>query len=547
MVRHSKKAPKGDDAFKTKKQKVGRKKLAPATSTRAEVHARTLRINNAIVVDAADDGAPDGVIPHRTFVENVSASNHYRANVRSGAIGSLSAQIVEEGRKLSPVHRLQALTIALANVPDTDKTVRQRSVLLLENILRFTDSDSQTLVNILQYTHIALTHAVFDVRKSGLDVIRAILTHWPQSLRKGGVSFDTVHIVERVFEVSSASVQPDFGILALLLEEMLVEGDGQGCGSGLPSAMGSFLEKNGSVILVRWKEFMEQHYALFRDPRAVERACALAKVVSSIGIYLRRNNNLGKANFRFMKEMFLARVPFTMEDLCSGNNNPRSVDFAAAVAAGCVVLLQNTTDDALRSVTVYLTTSISSAPLDSSLKLLQLVTTIAPGLSIKFCGMMPPLLQTLSRQVSTKGFSSELVQECGRLLGFFFTVYDPPVEMLQHLASCLHLVCRVLFACRRFEKDAAMGVGKCYLQLLWDVVSSRHPVMTTIDPRSFTDALQSIFGVGGDKSFAPGILSTIDDLELTSLGTHIFHYLGQPPQSLLQSLPVGVPLSKPAV
>jgi hypothetical protein len=544
MVRQAKKKAKGDDAFKTKKQKVGRKKLAPATATRAEVHAVTLRINNAIVVGNEEEEKDDGVIPHRNFAENVTACNHYRANVRSGAIGSMVAQVAEEGKKLSPVHRLQALIVALSNVADTDKTVRQRSVTLVENILKFADADSQTLVNILQYTHIALTHAVFDVRRSGLDVIRAILTHWPQSLRKGNVAMDSIQIIDRVFEISSASSQPDYGTLALLLDELLADGNSQT--SALCAAMSSFLERNSAAILVKWKEHMEQRYALFREPRSVERACALARVVSTIGIYLRKNNCLGKVSSRFMREMFIARVPFTMEDLCSGNN-PRSVDFASAVATGCVPLLQNTTDDALRCVNVYLTTSISIAPLEASVGHLSLVTSLVPQLNNRFCGLMPPLLQTLSRQVSSKGFSSDLVIRCASLLEVFMGVCDPPVDMLQHLASCLHLVCRVLFACRRFEQDAAKAIGKSFLQLLWNTVSSHHPVMGVVDVKSFTDTLQSIFGVGSDSQFVKGILETIDDQETTSLGVHIFHYLQQSPQSVSSVLPVGIPLSKSSV
>ena len=43
-MRGKAKKAKGDDAFKKKKRKVGRKKLAPATATRAEIHARTLRL-----------------------------------------------------------------------------------------------------------------------------------------------------------------------------------------------------------------------------------------------------------------------------------------------------------------------------------------------------------------------------------------------------------------------------------------------------------------------------------------------------------------------
>ncbi|WP_233356106.1 hypothetical protein, partial [Vibrio cholerae] len=61
MVRLKDKKKKGDDAFKDRKQKVGKKKLAPATATRAEVHATALRIvkpseNRVVPVKQGRDG-----------------------------------------------------------------------------------------------------------------------------------------------------------------------------------------------------------------------------------------------------------------------------------------------------------------------------------------------------------------------------------------------------------------------------------------------------------------------------------------------------------
>ncbi|KPA75146.1 hypothetical protein ABB37_08809 [Leptomonas pyrrhocoris] len=53
MVRTKEKKAKGDGAFTKRKQKVGRKKLAPATATRAEVHARTLRLSTSAAMTAA--------------------------------------------------------------------------------------------------------------------------------------------------------------------------------------------------------------------------------------------------------------------------------------------------------------------------------------------------------------------------------------------------------------------------------------------------------------------------------------------------------------
>lgn len=53
MVRIKQKKAKGDDAFEKRKQKTGRKKLQPATDTRAEVHARSLFISTSSSISRA--------------------------------------------------------------------------------------------------------------------------------------------------------------------------------------------------------------------------------------------------------------------------------------------------------------------------------------------------------------------------------------------------------------------------------------------------------------------------------------------------------------
>ncbi|CBZ25084.1 conserved hypothetical protein [Leishmania mexicana MHOM/GT/2001/U1103] len=116
MVRTREKKPKGDSAFTTRKQKVGRKKLAPATATRAEVHARTLRLTTSTAMSAAmaapyvkdpaahpassettSAGMKDSaskstrpIIAVQSFSELLSATHHYKAAQRSSAFATLT-------------------------------------------------------------------------------------------------------------------------------------------------------------------------------------------------------------------------------------------------------------------------------------------------------------------------------------------------------------------------------------------------------------------------------------------------------------------------
>ncbi|KAG5482871.1 hypothetical protein LSCM1_06905 [Leishmania martiniquensis] len=116
MVRTREKKSKGDSAFTKRKQKVGRKKLAPATATRAEVHARTLRLVTSTAMSAAmasphvkdpaahpassettSAGMKDSelrckrpVISVQSFSELLSVMRHYKAAQRASAFATLT-------------------------------------------------------------------------------------------------------------------------------------------------------------------------------------------------------------------------------------------------------------------------------------------------------------------------------------------------------------------------------------------------------------------------------------------------------------------------
>ncbi|KAK7196100.1 Rix1 complex component involved in 60S ribosome maturation [Novymonas esmeraldas] len=118
MVRTREKKAKGDDAFTTRKQKVGRKKLAPATATRAEVHARTLRLSTSATMTAAmaapliadpathpassetttasargrdrDAARKRPVVAVQSFAELLSGMQHYKAAQRASAFATFT-------------------------------------------------------------------------------------------------------------------------------------------------------------------------------------------------------------------------------------------------------------------------------------------------------------------------------------------------------------------------------------------------------------------------------------------------------------------------
>ena len=114
MVRIKEKA-KGDSAFTKRKQKVGRKKLAPATATRAEVHARTLRLATStamtaamaapLVADparhppsssaaagqkAAEEKRTRPTIAVQNFAELLAGTHHYKSAQRASAFATLT-------------------------------------------------------------------------------------------------------------------------------------------------------------------------------------------------------------------------------------------------------------------------------------------------------------------------------------------------------------------------------------------------------------------------------------------------------------------------
>lgn len=537
------KKAKGDEAFTTKKQKVGRKKLAPATATRAEVHARTLFINNAISNDGeGDDDADGGVIPLRSFHENITAAGHYRENVRRGAMNAILAHLVAEGASISPVQRLQALNTALDTLTDTDGETRNRAVKAFEEIIKHSAPDTDTMHFVLRHTHIALTHALGGVKKAGVEVVASLLRFWKGAIRDAAASFDTVQIVVRVAEVVCVGKAPQLAVLASLLEEV--------CGTSydravsdsrqsatilsVPAATKLFESWSGSLGLM-WKESMEMQGELFRQATALDRAVAIARCFAAMATFLQSRGCLVKHHARFLKEMLVVKVSF---DLVSGEGTATTSDarlrLARYVAAACIPILHNS-DEAFRWFHMCVTICLSNGSSAIALELLQRAVALHPLLVVRMSSLLAPLLNTMIRNGSQ---SVDIAAACGELLQRFFAVDTYPNETLAALAGALNLVPRVLFSIRRLEREARSRITERFLRTVWLVCTQRHPVLRVLDLASFAETMQSIFGmVTGDGTVVPGVLEGASD-DVAKLGVHLFYYLGVSPRTTTFALPL---------
>jgi hypothetical protein len=214
MVRTKDKKAKGDDAFKDKKQKVGRKKLAPSTATRAEVHSRSLRVDvqRAVAVEqqrqkdasaaAGSQASPTAAGPSsgaspgaeeaaaasaaeqpRLIAEALVNVVHYRAGSRKGALQACLRWLSHRANRLgleSPVRTVQVLERALNTLTDTDGDVRVASREVVAFIASKTFPANPAMVPavaglMLRHINIALTHAEKDVRCGTLDVVGKVL------------------------------------------------------------------------------------------------------------------------------------------------------------------------------------------------------------------------------------------------------------------------------------------------------------------------------------------------------------------------------------
>lgn len=118
MVRTKAKKSKGDDAFTKRKQKTGRKKLAPVTDTRAEVHARSLYVstpsvisketqylNNAVLGKNEEDHGSGPIFSchgsgqKESVKELLRGATHYKSSHRSSCYASVARMMLQAERR----------------------------------------------------------------------------------------------------------------------------------------------------------------------------------------------------------------------------------------------------------------------------------------------------------------------------------------------------------------------------------------------------------------------------------------------------------------
>ncbi|ESL07493.1 hypothetical protein TRSC58_04817 [Trypanosoma rangeli SC58] len=280
MVRVKAKARKGDDAFQTRKQKVGRKKLAPATATRAEVHARTLRVTTPSAIAYTNpegdaraaagheqrgqkrprrDGeqqlltAVSSEKLHRDFKEQLSNTRHYKKSFRGAGFMSLvraiaanyealhaTAQIsattvtdFSDAALLSPIEILSAFTSALDAMSDTDGDVRRAALATLKIILlppasrgHGADDDGGEAVScrLTVPANGAGVRCDTDRTRAVLRAVDVTLTHAMTSVRRSGIELlhlilqASPHDVRAVLRESDAWVKMVGRVSAVLLQ-----------------------------------------------------------------------------------------------------------------------------------------------------------------------------------------------------------------------------------------------------------------------------------------------------------------------------------------
>lgn len=185
MVRSKpKKKTRGDDAFTTKKQKTGRKKLAPVTDTRAEVHARSLFISTSSAISKAQQQQSNDpssafqsvdLVLHRaaaqqSIKELLRGTTHYKDSHRSSSFASIARLLLqaqkarskcqhadsgasgyiplsgsppgsknratEEEMLVDPMEKLRAFSAALEGMTDTDDASRRAALSVLQALFR---------------------------------------------------------------------------------------------------------------------------------------------------------------------------------------------------------------------------------------------------------------------------------------------------------------------------------------------------------------------------------------------------------------------------
>jgi hypothetical protein len=538
MVHARAKKAKGDEAFQARKQKVGRKKLAPATATRAEVHARTLRVQARATPTVPGDAATATVSAptQRSFTEDMTGTRHYKEGVRKSAFESLFDAAFRRCC-LGPVQRLQLVIGSLDALTDTDAGVRHEAVRILQTLLAESRvPDPSIAARILDACRIAMTHATGGVRQRGCEVLQALVLSWPGTVKSILAPGEGAKLLQWAADVATGHVASLPALEALVQE---VSGPAAACLSA-PEAQ-SFYDRIVPWLATLWKESVELQGALFRSAESSAKAMSCGRILALLSVDLHARGTLSKAHMKRLRELMLFRVPLSMREMSSAHNE-HSRGLALVIAEACVPIAAHY-DDAFRAIASFVTVSIASLQ-DSSLTsllrierlVLQVLAAQSASLVLRLVDTVPALLSLVIRSASPATGGSQLAQVFGLAVEILKRCCDVDgysSEALSFLAGAVDLTPRLLFASRRLPQGDADRVAHETLRLLWRLFSSRHDVLRAMDVPSLDGRLQAVlFGFErpceGSVSRVAGILpdeSSGHSTAMRRLASHLAYYI----------------------
>jgi hypothetical protein len=365
----------GDGAFKERKQKVGKKKLAPVSATRAEVHARTLRVvmpgevlaeqERQRALGVAQCAAEEGVgnVGAKVIRECLANVGHYRSNQRlSGFVAALKWLQNPPNRLglVAPVRTLQLLEAALASVTDTEDDSRTAAVACIVFLSNHTlQANPAMRVPVapvfLRHLNVALTHASKMVRQDALDAVgRVLLPHGcadvpPEVLGNNFLQCCCAQPELRdellVFLVSVTNVavglkkyMPLAAVAACLFtRHVAAPGDVLGNVTGGPKnpfastdIVNSYTTDFISKALQQMSELLALKGALFRLPEKLSIISGITRTVGAV-LPLARPS-MSRDTLTALRRAFVDHVPFTVAELCA----------RGGPALQCVVALTHT-------------------------------------------------------------------------------------------------------------------------------------------------------------------------------------------------------------
>eukprot|EP01063_Lacrimia_lanifica_P019708 TRINITY_DN27153_c0_g1_i1.p1 TRINITY_DN27153_c0_g1~~TRINITY_DN27153_c0_g1_i1.p1 ORF type:complete len:771 (+),score=289.78 TRINITY_DN27153_c0_g1_i1:67-2379(+) len=178
MVQNKGKKVDKNNPFQKKKQKVGKKKLAPVNATKAEIHAQTIFIKKQT---KDTDGGVYINERNLTFKDCLTKLGHYGCGVRKEGLlalhGMVKTTLGGEAEAVPVSAHATLLNAALPLLNDADGEARRAVVALLKITLQLLDQEGtlRTLLPlVVRFLTVALTHLDAPVRRSACSALHHV-------------------------------------------------------------------------------------------------------------------------------------------------------------------------------------------------------------------------------------------------------------------------------------------------------------------------------------------------------------------------------------